>query len=442
MAASEPGDLVTAKSIIGQRKKYPDILIDPTALRPRIIASMLLHAVGDTLGYRNGLWEFNEREAPYGMTEEHRVEYEKTRYDPNITKDRVYEFLELGGINNIDLTGWKVSDDAVLNLATAQAFLTHLGNPKRTNKNDMELFCDTLVEEYVKQLPNLMGRHIGITTQQVLEQYKAGETWRDNHPVRLNEVKGAGNGAAIRTIPIGLVLFAESERESLVIMALEASRVTHNHPIGYLGGICAALFTAFAIEGRPIESWYPEMHKVLRAPGDNSPLRKYLARTSGLKEYDRDSVQWWAQWETYTQAFAHGSEYKNRVGNDPVARIKWFRDHLGFRFGSTGFVGRGGHDSVIIAYDSLVRTVKSGCGWEKLIYLAALHSGDSDSTGCIAGAWYGAMFGIGGVPANMLRHLEYREHLEDLGSSLSDMVEEIYLGKKPKKQDLEKRKRQ
>jgi ADP-ribosylarginine hydrolase len=29
-----------------------------------------------------------------------------------------------------------------------------------------------------------------------------------------------------------------------------------------------------------------------------------------------------------------------------------------------------------------------------------LHGGDNDSTGCIAGSWYGALHGFNGVPRN------------------------------------------
>ena len=46
------------------------------------------------------------------------------------------------------------------------------------------------------------------------------------------------------------------------------------------------------------------------------------------------------------------------------------------------------------------------------------HGGDSDSTGIIAGACYGAMFGLEGVPLNNYKQLEYRDRLEKLGSDL------------------------
>lgn len=408
------GALFSADKLVGKHEAAFKSTTNANTLKPRITAAMLLHAVGDTIGYKNGEWEFNEPETTgtFGISQEYsaenKAEFDKTRFDPNITRDRIFAFLRMGGVNNISLLYWKVSDDTVLNLHTAVGLIEYMGKAKATF--NQELFCDILMSEYVAALPELKGRHIGITTEQVLSQYKAGETWRDNPPVRINEMKGAGNGAAIRTVPIGLTFWAEEDRNLLIISSLEASRITHNHPIGYLGGICTALFTAFAIEGRHVTTWINEMESLLRPK--ESILYKYLEDTTGLKEYERDSPQWWMAWETYKQNYL-----KIRKLN-PVERIKWFRDNIGFRFGNTGFVGRGGHDSVIIAFDSLFSTIEFGTGWEKLLYLSALHSGDSDSTGCIAGAWYGAIYGLTGVPSNMLENLELRAELEKVSQMM------------------------
>lgn len=53
-----------------------------------------------------------------------------------------------------------------------------------------------------------------------------------------------------------------------------------------------------------------------------------------------------------------------------------------------------GLDSVIIAYDAFL-----GCegDWVELCNRAMLHGGDNDSTGAIAGAWFGAYYGYKGV---------------------------------------------
>ena len=49
-----------------------------------------------------------------------------------------------------------------------------------------------------------------------------------------------------------------------------------------------------------------------------------------------------------------------------------------------------------------------------------LHGGDSDSTGIIAAACWGAMKGLHGVPLAHYKNLEYRDRLERLGGKLFD----------------------
>lgn len=58
-----------------------------------------------------------------------------------------------------------------------------------------------------------------------------------------------------------------------------------------------------------------------------------------------------------------------------------------------------------------------------MIDSAVLHGGDNDSTGCIAGAFFGACYGFTGVPDNHTEHLEYRQRLTTLGKQLLSVAQ-------------------
>jgi ADP-ribosyl-[dinitrogen reductase] hydrolase len=67
---------------------------------------------------------------------------------------------------------------------------------------------------------------------------------------------------------------------------------------------------------------------------------------------------------------------------------------------------------MIMAYDALI-----DCDglWEKLIFYAMLHPGDSDTVGAIAGGLYGILYGYGDVPEKMLCCIEEKDRLIKLG---------------------------
>jgi ADP-ribosylarginine hydrolase len=89
----------------------------------RFKASMVLSAVGDALGYKNGEWEFCYK----GVA--------------------IHEELrKLGGLGNInvDKKNWRISDDTVLHIATAEALVSDWASKQ-------QLFL-TLAQEYKKAM--------------------------------------------------------------------------------------------------------------------------------------------------------------------------------------------------------------------------------------------------------------------------------------------------
>ena len=75
--------------------------VEETDLGERYRAVMILSGVGDALGYKNGSWEF--------------CHSGKAIHD---------ELKQLGGLEKLDVKGWRVSDDTVLHIATAEALVS------------------------------------------------------------------------------------------------------------------------------------------------------------------------------------------------------------------------------------------------------------------------------------------------------------------------------
>ena len=77
--------------------------------------------------------------------------------------------------------------------------------------------------------------------------------------------------------------------------------------------------------------------------------------------------------------------------------------------------GSNGCDSCLIAYDALLGAKSD---WNELCLRGMLHGGDNDSTGTIAGAWFGALYGFEGVPKINYAGIEDGKKLMGYGSDL------------------------
>jgi ADP-ribosylglycohydrolase len=383
------------------------------SLKTKFRAIMILHALGDTIGFKNGDWEFNYHD---------RAKRDMLDY----VNELIYEFIELGGINGIDLRDWKVSDDTFFHIAMAKSLLIYnkksvinsenpvsdeLINEIKANFMDESVrlskeVAGTYVDENKKKIK--INRYIGVTTA---ESIKAFTPHYDARDAPYDDYAG-GNGAAMRTLCIGMCLSSINNREKLIDLSIISSQLTHNNASGYLGGFNAALFTALAIEEVPIKKWPFILIEYLKS--DN--LKAYLSLENMDQIYDHG--QYIRYWQKYidTKFDNNGNPLKIRANSNPMHRIRYYHDNF-YKGGYSDQIGSSGYLCMIMAYDALLDC--DGC-WEKLIVYAILHPGDSDTVGAVAGGLYGAIYGFGDVPEHMIKYIERKKELEDLASKLYD----------------------
>ncbi|KAL6474911.1 hypothetical protein MHYP_G00159510 [Metynnis hypsauchen] len=339
-------------------------------------AGMLLSGVGDALGYRNELWEYNES-------------------GPAIHQ----ELQELGGLKNItvELPDWPVSDDTVLHLATAEALAT--------GKEGEELLHE-VASRYVEGMKDMEGRKPGPSSILGVSQLKPGT--EGGYRVAYNP-EGTGCGAAMRSMCIGLRYPQPEQLSSLVAVAVETGRMTHPHPTGFLGAVASALFTAYAVQHRPITTWGLGLVK------EACPAAKEFVKTAGyaVEETERDWGYFTEKWERYLELRGLSSGTGPVIWPDQYGPAE--RDEAYKSFSLSGWAGRSGHDAPMIALDALLG---AGSNWEELMSRAGFHGGDSDSTAVIACCCWGLLYGTEGVPPCNYSNLEYRDRLEKSAEEL------------------------
>ncbi|KAI8513150.1 hypothetical protein Bbelb_097890 [Branchiostoma belcheri] len=208
----------------------------------------------------------------------------------------------------------------------------------------------------------------------------------------------------------------------------------------YCGALASALFVSYAVQGKPLREWALDyVKKSIRSAYENEEAWFYFP----------------AKWEEYLEerGLLDGTSDPTWPENydDPAVRDKIYKNDIS----SDGWPGRRGHDAPLIAYDALLAAGNSweelcsramfhggmysystvtgqdnasliaydallaaGGNWEELCSRAMFHGGDSDSTGVIAAACFGVLYGYEGVPACNHEKLEYRSRLEKLGEQL------------------------
>ena len=387
-------------------------------VKNKYIALFVLHGLAGIIGFKNGDWKKNT-----GKT-----------ITIELVNEYIYEFIHLGGINGLDIKNWKLPDSPLFHIATAKTMLsfdnsswekTYIKNydPKSYNdisdvpsfigkfdskflinaKNELIVVYNQIVEEIDdSKLDRLMDK---IIMKNILNF--TDETDATDKPY---DIMSGGSGAAAKGLCIGICLFGKKNRDKLIDISIRIAQITHNSPLGFLGGLIVALFAAFSIEGIKLETWPFEVLKILQS----IRVKMHI----GLENFDKiqDYLTFLKYWNTYIETRFDINKkpiYTKSIQN-PVLRMRYYSEHFIKDFPIFS-IGSNGLSSCIIAYDCLLDCKGN---WEKLIIYSVLHPGEGDIIGGICGGLYGLLYGFGDVPEQMIKTMEGFNEFKEIGEKL------------------------
>lgn len=189
----------------------------------------------------------------------------------------------------------------------------------------------------------------------------------------INQSKGCGG--VMRAAPIGLL----GRVDDPFSWGMESAAITHGHPSGYLAAGCLAQMVHDLIEGASLGSCLDHVFHLLqnKIGGEECALALHHA------------IQLWEE------------------GRGTETTAEWV-ETLG-----AGWVAE---EALAIG---VYCAIFAGDDFAQGIRLAVNHSGDSDSTGSIAGNLLGASLGKDAIPVEWLETLELREVIETIAVDLA-----------------------
>ena len=374
-------------------------------IKEKIEASFMLASYFETIGFKNGLWEFN-----YNHT------INTLNIYSSIWNTMIHHFLILGGSNHINITGLNSSDDTILIISIIKSILDGGGK-------------DNYIKNFIKSYELLYDekRKSGINTLRSIKLLKM------NKQIFINTDMG-GNGAALRTGPIGI--YWCNNIEKVIEESIISSQLTHNYYLGFLGGMITALFTAFAFNNINPIFWIEELLKLY----NNKIIHKYYPESHNIEDLD-EFISYWNRYQDniinkiiyknsldrfiypenrteYLLEYYPNNKIKDLVlSNQCLKNLSWNWDCIA----STGL------DVCIYAYDCLLMSMYTPdsknliinnikYNLDVFILLVSIHPGDNDTTAAIGGSWYGALNGYDSFDKKRLLELEFYKEIKSLSS--------------------------
>lgn len=211
-----------------------------------------------------------------------------------------------------------------------------------------------------------------------------------------------GCGGVMRTAPIAVLCsihgYAYGDLEYCDMVAAEAARLTHKHPLGFI----------------PSAVLNDILMQILasKADGDGSltdVVREAMRRLPSIKSEDDRNKTYGELWPDHVMTMQNLLEKALHLATTDTPDQEAIESLGG---------GWTGHEALAIAVYS---AVKHSDNFEAAIISSVNHSGDSDSTGAICGNIMGLLLGCDAIPAHYTKDLE-------LIDVIVEIAEDLYTG--------------
>lgn len=336
-------------------------------------------ATGDALGYYKGNIEFETNPLA------------------------IYEiFHNLGGIMNVKINpneDWIVSDDTVQSIAIANGI----------KDNYYKSVCDiaqACSEELVKCDEDMVDRAPGsrhfVKSLQNKGSYKNIKLYIKFYVT--------GCGSIMRSPIIGSLY--RHDYKKMMCLACECGKITHNNPSGVISSIIGSLFTYFGYNNIDKAKW-GEMLMEKQLEITNLFFENNTFSVNEINECNEIISFYFNTWSHYLQTAIHDLSDIQTM-NENYRTIFHLRtknivsSKLPYNFGH----GWDGLSAGIIAYDAIMCSTT----YEHVCWRSICHGGDSDSTGCIALAWWCSIHSTSVIPDIHYQFSEKKNEIDYLMS--------------------------
>jgi len=297
------------------------------------------------------------------------------------------------GITDLSQTRGEFTDDTQMTVALAEGLLDarRVTGEAQTDPDRVMPFVAARFVAWSRSPEN--NRSPGSTCMAGCRALKQGALWTESG------VRGSkGCGAMMRVAPVGLVY---SDRQTIDSISTAQAICTHNDP----ESAASAYLTAFAVRRmlsrdslRASDVYYEVLNEAerLSLKGEIPVLIDLLRRVQDAVRLTLDG------------------EYEPceimRHGEAPRLGESWHGD-----------------EALASALYCVVLADARDEGYVETVRYAANTDGDSDSIACVAGAFAGAMWGIGGrgVPENWIAQVEKSKKLGQLATQLSELSHDV-----------------